>query len=362
MPRLPGAFHRKVSKMEETYIERCLELARKGLGATAPNPMVGCVIVNAGRIIGEGYHRAYGQAHAEVNAIESVRDLSLLADSTLYVNLEPCSHYGKTPPCSTLIVQKKIPRVVIGTTDPNPLVSGKGIQCLEEGGVEVRSGVLEKECLELNRRFFTYHRQKRPWILLKWAQSADGFLDRHRQAGDSPEVNWITGMEARRHVHKWRSEEQAVLVGTRTVLMDDPQLTVRYWKGRNPLRVVIDREGRLPGEQKIFSGDADTLVFTEHPGTGHDRVRYVGVPGGGDYLPFMMKHLYELEIQSLMVEGGASLLSAFIRSGLWDEARIFTGVIRFGDGVPSPEIPGKPRKLVHLGDDLLEIFRNDSAL
>ncbi len=346
----------KVSKMEEYYLARCLELARKGMGATAPNPMVGCVIVNGDRIIGEGYHRAYGEAHAEVNAIESVGDPGLLRDSTLYVNLEPCSHFGKTPPCSAMIVEKKIPRVVIGTLDPNPRVGGSGLKTLKEGGLQVRSGVLEPECLDLNKRFFTYHEEKRPWILLKWARSQDGFIDRLRPEDDPGGVNWISGKEARQWVHKWRSEEQAILVGTRTAMLDDPELTVREWSGRNPLRLVIDRAGKLPAGLKLFSGDADTLVFTSKPRLSHGRVRYRKVPEADDYIPFIIKQLYEMEIQSLMVEGGAALLNAFIRYGTWDEARVFTGNCEIGRGIPSPEIPGKPMAQLQVGGDLLEVY------
>ena len=236
-------------------MKRCLELAEKGMGNVAPNPMVGCVIVHGGRIIGEGYHRAFGEAHAEVNAIASAGDASLLAGSTLYVNLEPCSYHGKTPPCSSLVIGKGIPRVVIGTPDPNPRVSGAGIMQMESAGIEVVKGVLETECLELNKRFFTHHMKKRPWILLKWARTADGFIDRERRPGQPAGINRISGGEALRHVHKWRSQEQSILVGTRTALLDNPELTVRHWKGKNPLRLVIDIEGKLPGHPDPASFD-----------------------------------------------------------------------------------------------------------
>ncbi len=348
----------KHNPVDEHYMARCLELARKGLGATAPNPMVGCVIAHRDRIIGEGYHRAFGQAHAEVNAIASVRDPGLLAESTLYVNLEPCSHFGKTPPCSRLIIDKKIPRVVLGTADPNPGIKGTGIRQLKESGLQVRTGVLEKECRELNRRFFTYQEKKRPWILLKWARSQDGFIDLPRSADDPAEVHWITGPQARQWVHKWRSEEQAILVGTRTVMLDDPELTVRFWKGRNPLRLVIDRKGELPDTLKIFNGKADTLVFSSRPKTDREAVKYIKVPDQEDYIPFILNHLYEKGILSLMVEGGASLLGSFIRSGRWDEARVFTGKIRFESGVHSPEINREPAETIHMDDDTLEIYRN----
>jgi diaminohydroxyphosphoribosylaminopyrimidine deaminase/5-amino-6-(5-phosphoribosylamino)uracil reductase len=342
--------------MDEHYMERCLELASKGLGSVAPNPMVGCVIVHGDRIIGEGYHRVYGEAHAEVNAIASVKDPGLLSGSTLYVNLEPCSHQGKTPACSRLILDRKIPRVVIGKADPNPVVAGKGLRMLKEGGTEVRTGVMEKECLELNKRFFTWHREKRPWVLLKWARTRDGFIDRLRPTENPDGVSWITNPPARQWVHKWRSEEQAILVGTRTALLDDPQLTVRHWQGRNPLRLVIDRKGTLPGHLKLFDGIAETLVFTSEPGKVYENAGCIQIPGSTDYLPAILGYLYEHEIQSLLVEGGAALLNSFIRSGLWDEARVFTGNAYFGQGIPSPVLPSVPVHRITTGDDLLEIY------
>ncbi len=358
MVDVEGIIKSKVNEMDEYYMARCLDLARKGFGATAPNPMVGCVIVCGDRIIGEGYHRACGEAHAEVNALASVKDPGLLTDSTLYVNLEPCSHFGKTPPCSGLIIEKMIPRVVIGSLDPNPLVGGKGIRQMEKKGIKVSSGVLEGDCLELNKRFFTFHLKKRPYILLKWARTKDGFIDRHRQEGEPEGVNWITGKEARQWVHKWRSEEQAILVGTRTAAIDNPELTVRNWKGRNPLRLVIDREGKLPDHLNVFNGEADTLVFTSKPKENRDRVKYIIVPEGHDYITFLLDHLYDQEIQSLLVEGGAALFGSFIGAGLWDEARVFTGDRNFGKGIPSPELSAGPVEQLFPGGDLLEIYRN----
>jgi diaminohydroxyphosphoribosylaminopyrimidine deaminase/5-amino-6-(5-phosphoribosylamino)uracil reductase len=356
-------------KMDEKYMARCLELAAKGAGSTAPNPMVGCVIVHEERIIGEGYHRAVGEAHAEVNAIASVKDPRLLASSTLYVNLEPCSYHGRTPPCSDLIVEKKIPRVVVGVPDPNPLVAGNGLRHLEKKGVEVAEGILEKECHDLNIRFITFHQKKRPWVVLKWAQSEDGFIDRVRKAGEPAGVNWITGTSSRQLVHKWRSEEQAVMVGTGTALADDPELTVRDWNGKNPLRIVIDRGGKLPGALKLFNDDADTLVLTSDPppskyaerssrGGDGGRVRVVPVPGGEDYISFILKQLHEMDIISLMVEGGTALLNSFIRSGTWDEARVFTGKMEFGNGLPAPVLEGEPVVEARSGEDLIRVYRN----
>jgi diaminohydroxyphosphoribosylaminopyrimidine deaminase/5-amino-6-(5-phosphoribosylamino)uracil reductase len=320
--------------------------------------MVGCVIVHEDKIIGEGYHREFGQAHAEVNALASVKDERLLEESTLYVNLEPCSHFGKTPPCSWQILEKKIRRVVIGALDTNPIVAGNGLRQLEENGCNVESGILEKECLELNKAFYTYHGKKRPWILLKWAQANDGFIDRERTGDEDPRVNWISGPEARQLVHKWRAEVQSILVGTRTALLDDPELTVRDWQGKNPLRLVIDRKGILPEHLKLFNDKADTLVFTSETGKSHDYAEYITLPAENDYLPAILKRLYEMEVQSLMVEGGAFLLRSFINSGLWDEARVITGEVDFVSGIPAPVINADPVEILSMGTDRLEIFKN----
>ena len=339
-------------------MQRCLDLAANGLGYVAPNPMVGCVIVHEKRIIGEGFHQAWGKAHAEVNAIGSVKEPSLLSAATLFVNLEPCSHHGKTPACARLILESKIPRVVVGTEDPNPLVAGGGLRMLKEAGVEVNAGVMEEECRELNRRFFTWHREKRPWILLKWARTADGFLDRSRGKEDPAGVNWVTGVPARQWVHKWRSEEQAVLVGTHTAMLDDPALTVRHWEGRNPLRLVIDRNGKLPGSLRLFDGTAPTVVFTSNSDLRRENAESVLLRPEDDYLPGILEYLYRRDVQSLLVEGGAELLNSFIRTGLWDEARVFTGTAYFKEGVSAPLLPSAPVQRLTLGGDLLEIFRN----
>ena len=356
--------------MDETYIRQCLELAAMGTWKTRPNPLVGSVIVHEGKIIGEGYHREFGRAHAEVNAINSVEDHSLLKESTLYVNLEPCSHFGQTPPCSNLILEKGIPKVVIGASDPNS-VSGGGASILRKKGVEVKIGVMENECLNLNKRFYTFHRQKRPWILLKWAQSADGFLDIERTPGEPVGINWITGRKARSMVHKWRSEEMAILVGTRTAEMDDPELTVREWTGPNPLRLVIDRKGKLDRNLRLFNGEADTVVFTEKagkPGKSEKpgksgpprdpgkRLRYVEVPEEGDYIREILDYLYGNNITSLMVEGGAQLLNEFLARGLWDEARVFTGKRRFEAGTRAPVLPVAPAHSRTVEKDLLEVY------
>ena len=236
----------KTNSPDEVFMQRCLELAGNGLGYVAPNPMVGAVVVHKGEVIGEGYHRQFGQAHAEVNAIQAVKDSSLLEESTLYVNLEPCVHTGKTPPCTDLILAKKIPSVVIGTPDPNPLVQGKGIEKLIKSGIQVTTGIIEDACRDLNKRFFTFHKLKRPYIILKWAQTKDGFIDIKRKAGESIGVNWITSPLSRDLVHKWRSEEQGIMAGTHTVIMDNPHLNVRHWNGKNPVRIVLDRSLKIP--------------------------------------------------------------------------------------------------------------------
>lgn len=299
--------------LHETYMQRCIELARHGRMHAAPNPMVGAVIVHEGRIIGEGYHACCGKAHAEVNALNSVRpaDLPLLKDSTLYVSLEPCAHYGRTPPCAVQIVKVGIPRVVVGCIDPFAKVQGRGIQILRDAGVEVTVGVLEKECLELNRRFITAQTQHRPYVTLKWARSADGFIDRWRDTPDEEPAHLSTPFSLM-HVHRLRAQNQAILVGHRTLTMDRPTLTVRHWTGSNPLRVVLGRiaEGELPAG---FQAYADIAT--------------------------MMGELYRQGIQTLLVEGGQQTLQSFIDQGFWDEAFVEVGTAELGSGVPEPRMP-----------------------
>ena len=342
------------------YMRRCLELAAKGLGRVAPNPMVGCVIVHQNRIIGagtnqnngkagtsddiqqpheliigEGFHQEYGKEHAEVNAIASVQNQSLLKESTLYVNLEPCSHQGKTPPCSQLIIEKEIPNIVIGTTDPNRLVAGRGIEALIAAGRNVTTGILQQECLHLNRRFFTFHQKKRPYIILKWAQTRDGFIDVKRDIPEKGNINWITDEKARILVHKWRSEEQAILVGSETVLKDNPSLTVREWPGKNPVRIIVDRRSRVTPGHRVMDTSAGTIIMSRENKT-EQNLEWIDVSAPGSLVPQIIKHLYHKEIQSVIVEGGAFTLNQFIESGLWDEARVFTGNKEFKDGVKAP--------------------------
>jgi len=346
--------------MDEIYMRRCFELACHGLGSTRTNPLVGSVIVHNNRIIGEGFHHEYGGPHAEVNAIRSVADKSVLSESTIYVNLEPCSHFGKTPPCSTLILTHKIPRVVISNSDPFPSVSGRGIEALRYGGSEVVTGVLEKEGEFLNRRFLTFHRKKRPYIILKWAETADGFIDVERDKDSSIGVNWITDEVSRTLVHKWRSEEAGLLVGTNTVITDNPKLNVRRWKGNSPLRIVFDRNGRLPETANIFDNSQDTLVFT------CDQDRYAGKTNSilidHDYqLEDILSELYDQKIISVLVEGGQQIHNAFINSGLWDEARVFVGRMTFKNGVRAPRIEGEPAEKLDFAGNEVNIFYNSHS-
>jgi len=341
----------------EKYMQRCLELASLGFGKTAPNPMVGCVIVHNGKIIGEGYHKLFGGDHAEVEAIKSVKDLSLLKESTLYVNLEPCSHVGKTPPCTQLIMDKKIPRIVVGVKDPNPRVEGNGIKILRDHGCEVIKDILEKECIDLNERFFSYHMLNRPYIILKWAQTKDGFIDIKRD-GTEKGIQWITDETCRRLVHKWRTEEQAVMVGSVTVKTDNPQLTAREWPGKNPIRITMDRKGIIPLESNIFDGSVQTLVFTQAEAYNAKHAEIVNMPPGQEPLFVIIKHLYQLEVQSLIIEGGAVLLDHFIQKRLWDEARVFIGDKEFGDGLKAPVINKPVDEIMEIGNSELRVYYN----
>lgn len=315
---------------DESYMARCLELAKLGLGDVQPNPMVGAVIVHNGEIIGEGYHRQYGQPHAEVNAINSVKDQNLLRESTIYVSLEPCSHFGKTPPCADKIIELGIPKVVIGTTDPHDKVDGRGIQKLRDAGIEVVTNVLEAECRELNRRFFTYHQKHRPYIILKWAQTADGFMDIVRP---SQERYWITNEEMRVIVHKWRSEEQAILIGYNTYLNDHPQLNTRLFTGKSPRRYLMARN------PENVSGIEGFRLLPDH-------------------LENALATLYGDKVQSVIVEGGRKTLDLFISSGLWDEARVLTGTPRWGKGTPAPQLQGEPVKTMSVVGNAIRFYRN----
>lgn len=345
---------------DEQYMSRCLDLASKGLGSVAPNPLVGCVLVHNGKVIGEGYHRLYGGSHAEVNAIASVRDSSFFPESTLYVNLEPCSHYGKTPPCSDLIIKKGIRRVVIGSVDPFDVVAGKGIARLRNNGCEVKVGVLKNQCQMINKRFFTFHEKKRPFIILKWAQTADGFIDSLRPIHSDLRPAWITSEKLRILVHKWRSEEPAILVGTHTALADNPRLNVRDWSGPSPLRIVVDRKLSLPGKLHLFDNSQPTLVLNASLDKKEGNTTYLKTPFKDDLvdLPHLMQYLFNEGVQSVFVEGGQKLLQSFLNQGLWDEARVFSGPQFFGEGIIAPFL--KPTNLAHviIGNEGFFWFKN----
>jgi diaminohydroxyphosphoribosylaminopyrimidine deaminase / 5-amino-6-(5-phosphoribosylamino)uracil reductase len=346
--------------IHETYMRRCLELARHADGLTYPNPMVGSVIVHNGRIIGEGYHRKAGGPHAEVWAINSVKNPELLKESVLYVNLEPCAHFGKTPPCSVLIRQKQIPKVVVGCVDSFSEVSGKGIEMLRSSGIQVITGILENESRELNRRFFTFHEQKRPYIILKWAASRDGFLDIDREIVINNRPTWITNEHARRVVHLWRSREQAILVGSITALKDNPSLTVRDWSGKHPLRLILDRSNKLPDHLALFNGEAETIHFCGEIQDDSKQAEKVVLPKSKIPVLAMLDELYKRNIQSVIVEGGAQLFSAFIEMGLWDEARVFTGNVWFNNGIKAPVIHATPLQYENFSDSELFVYRNIS--
>ncbi len=330
----------------EFYIKRCLQIAINGLGTTRPNPMVGAVVVYEDEIIGEGFTSAYGDNHAEVNAINSVTDKSLLTKSKLYVTLEPCSHFGKTPPCSNLIVKHNIPEVIIGCVDDNPEVAGKGIAKLEASGCKVTVGVLEAECKAHHNRFFTFHNKKRPYIILKWAETKDGFIAPISK--DEQKPVWITNVYSRQLVHKWRTEEQAILVGTSTVTEDNPSLTVRDWTGENPIRIVLDRESKLNSDFNVFNDEAETIRITNEQ---IDFNKPIAIQ--------IADILYKNNINSIIIEGGAKTLQTFIDEDLWDEARVFTGDVEFKTGIKAPKLKGKLISESRIKNDLLKIYAKD---
>lgn len=341
--------------VEEKYMARCFSLARGGEGNTTPNPMVGAVIVHHGKIIGEGFHRRCGEAHAEVNAIASVRDEALLRESTLYVSLEPCSHYGKTPPCAELIIRKGIPRVVVGCLDPFPEVSGRGVRMLREAGVEVVTGVLENEACILNPGFMTAQQLKRPYVCLKWAQSKDGYIDKVRTDASKPAA-MLSSPETLRHVHHLRAKVAAIMVGTQTALLDNPSLTVRYWAGNSPVRVVLDRELRIPEHYHLLDGIVRTLVFTARKAADRPNVEYVTVDYTRNVLPQILHQLYIRKLDSLLVEGGAHLLKSFLDAGLWDEICREISPVALGTGVKAPDVCGYQYDFENLNNHLVQTF------
>ncbi|MGZ0017914.1 bifunctional diaminohydroxyphosphoribosylaminopyrimidine deaminase/5-amino-6-(5-phosphoribosylamino)uracil reductase RibD [Yeosuana sp. AK3] len=333
-------------KIHEKYITRCIEIAKNGLGFTRPNPMVGCVIVHNNTIIGEGFTSPYGGNHAEVNAINSVKDKSFLKNSTLYVTLEPCSHYGKTPPCSHLITEHQIPEVVIGTIDVHSKVSGKGIAKLKAAGCKVTVGLLEKACQWHHKRFFTFHQKQRPYIILKWAETLDGFMAPIYK--NEPKPVWITNEFSRQIVHQWRAQEHAILVGTTTVLEDNPFLTVRDWTGQNPIRIVIDKKKKLPKTSNIFNSEAETFIISESD-----------IDFKANIASQICSLLHQKNIQSVIIEGGKKTLQTFVNENLWDEARVFTGNVMFNQGLKAPIFSGKLQSTQQLNEDILNIYNHD---
>jgi diaminohydroxyphosphoribosylaminopyrimidine deaminase / 5-amino-6-(5-phosphoribosylamino)uracil reductase len=347
---------------DEQYMQRCIELARKGAGSVAPNPMVGAVLVHDDVTIGEGWHQQYGEAHAEVNCVAQALQngqTDRLQQSALYVSLEPCAHFGKTPPCSDLIIKHKIPKVVIGCRDPFKEVDGKGIEKLKAAGVEVVIDVLKDECIELNKRFFTFHQQQRPYIILKWAQTKNGMM-----ASRSSERLLISNEMTNRLVHQWRSEEASILVGTNTALLDDPQLSNRYWPGKQPVRLVLDKQLRLPKTLKLFNDEARTIVFNSIKNSDEGNVQYYQLPTSTNTVHALLTSLHQLNINSVLVEGGAQLLQSFISAGMWDEARIITNEeLTVADGLAAPKLVSTLQTGEHLiGSDRIGYFRNSSFI
>ena len=341
---------------------RCIELSKNGSSAASPNPTVGCVIVHKDKIISEGYTSAYGGPHAEVNAIQAVEDKSQLLDATLYVSLEPCSHYGKTPPCVDTILKHNIPRVVVGIRDPNPLVGGQGLEKLVDAGCQVKEGVLESDCRKSNIRFFTFHQKKRPYIILKWAQTPDGFIAPASNIRNTdPEPFWISNSYSRQLVHKWRTQEKAILVGTNTALEDNPKLNVRDWAGSPPLRIVLDRKLKIPLDYHLFDLKSETLVLTEVKEESRYKkgIQYRLVDFSSKLVEQICQILWEMKILSMIVEGGSETLKTFIESGIWDEARVFTGSKPLGQGLEAPRIKGQLKSKEQIDTDSLEIILND---
>lgn len=346
-----------MNEVQEVFMKRALFLAYKAKGTTRPNPMVGCVIEKDGKIIGEGWHYKAGEPHAEVMAIRSIKNLSELNQSTLYVTLEPCSHHGRTGPCTDLIVEKKIPRVVVGTQDPYERVNAAGIKKLRSSGVEVIEGVLKRECRALNRVFFNFHEKKRPYVILKWAQSRDGFIDASAYEKNTKKIFWISNVYSRQLVHLWRTQEQALLIGTQTAQNDNPRLNVREWHGTNPLRILLDRELRLPYQLNLYDQKQPTLIFTEKtPPKNKDKLRFMQTPFTETALEDLLKKVYNINVQSLIVEGGKRILESFIQKKLWDEARVFTARKELKSGLRAPVIQGKIQEQKNIDDDQLMIL------
>lgn len=336
---------------DHDYMRRALQLAELGLGNVSPNPMVGCVIVHDGKIIGEGYHQKYGEAHAEVNAINAVKDHDVLRESTVYVTLEPCAHHGKTPPCANLLVEKHIKRIVIAQNDPFEHVDGKGIAILRNAGIAVEVGIFEREAKELNKRFLTFHEKKRPYVILKWAQTIDGYIAR-----PDYDSKWISNEYSRQLVHKWRSEEDAILVGKNTAKYDDPELTVRTWNGRNPIRILIDKDLKIPPTGKIFNDASKTIIINTKKEEISGHLHWVKMEH--IHPEAVLSKLHALKIQSVIIEGGGKVLNDFIVANCWDEARVFESEVDFKVGIPAPKLTIGFKNQSKILNDTLRIYRN----
>lgn len=337
------------------FMRRALELAEWGRGHVSPNPLVGCVIVHNGLIIGEGYHQRYGGSHAEPNAVNAVQHPELLKEATVYVTLEPCSHFGKTPPCALLLIEKQVKKVVVAVKDPNPLVAGKGIQMLKDAGIEVEVGVAEKEAAALNKRFFTQIQKKRPYIILKWAQTKDSYVARADYSS-----KWISNTHSRQWAHRWRAEEDAIMVGTKTAYYDNPRLNIRDWEGKDPVRVVIDKKLILDNNLHLFDRSQPTICYNLEKNEEEENLSFVRLEQ--DFrLQDILDDLQRRNIQSLIVEGGSFLLQMFISEELWDEARVFIGDTRFGSGIPAPLLNQKPEEMLDIMGDLLCVYKNYSS-
>lgn len=347
----------ETDRNDDIYMRRCIELAKNGLGTTSGNPMVGAVIVYNGKIIGEGWHRKAGEPHAEVNAINSVKNKNLLRKSTIYVSLEPCSHFGKTPPCSDLIIKHNIKNIVIGTIDTFSKVCGNGISKLKNNGCNVIVGVLEKECISLNKRFFSFHNKKRPYIILKWAETKDGFIDKIRKPDSEKKPTWISNKYSKQLVHKWRSEEDAILVGTNTVIEDNPTLNTRLWSGKNPTRIIIDRNLRISDKYSVLDNSIKTIVITSKYKDNLKNIFYEFVDFSSPiFIQKILNVLIKHRIQSVIVEGGRYTLQSFIDSNLWDEARVFRSEKRFFQGIEAPSIKHKKHSVKNIENNLLTTY------
>jgi len=338
-------------------MRRCIQLAKNGLGTTYPNPLVGSVIVYENKIIGEGWHRQSGMPHAEVNAINSVKNKQLLRNATIYINLEPCSHTGKTPPCANLIIEKQIKNVVIGCKDPNPKVAGNGIKLLKKSGLKVTCGILENECEHLNKRFFSFFLKKRPYIILKWAETLDGFISPNEKKEKKPV--WISNKNSRQLVHQWRAEEQAILVGTQTVVDDNPSLNTRDWYGNSPICILIDKSLRISKDHKVYKNNSKTIVITEKQSKNKKNQFFESINFNSSIANQIGAILYSHGIQSVIIEGGAQTLQTFIDENLWDEARVFSGPITFNNGTKAPIVSGTTLTTTKIKQDILNLIIND---